>query len=99
MSCLLGKVFHFGLLLWPHWLSFDWSMSAIPAITSLADWRNLASLLFYTSLILAGRRLIPKRRPHISPEQHQWKSLSIPFLLITLPFLPATNLLTYVGTC
>jgi hypothetical protein len=40
-------VFNFGLLLWPRWLSFDWSMDAIPRITSLLDPRSTITLLFY----------------------------------------------------
>ena len=36
-----------GLLLCPSTLSFDWSMDAIPLVTSLADARNLLTLALY----------------------------------------------------
>ena len=36
------------LLLWPHWLSFDWSMGCIPLIIQqVVDPRNLGSLFFW----------------------------------------------------
>ncbi|XP_066524485.1 protein O-mannosyl-transferase TMTC2 [Hoplias malabaricus] len=40
------------LLLCPHTLSFDWSMDAIPLITTVADWRNFFSVVFYSGLVL-----------------------------------------------
>lgn len=39
--------FNFILLLFPKWLSFDWSMDAIPRVASLFDFRNLMTLAFY----------------------------------------------------
>lgn len=39
--------FNFLLLLCPYWLSFDWSMDAIPRIATLGDTRNLLTLAFY----------------------------------------------------
>ncbi|CAL8355402.1 unnamed protein product [Lota lota] len=39
------------LLLCPDTLSFDWSMDALPLIRSLADWRNLQTLAFYSGLL------------------------------------------------
>lgn len=60
-------VFNFKLLLYPHTLSFDWGMDAIPRITSLFDVRNIISLLFYAAMcrivikcILTLRRTMPK---------------------------------------
>lgn len=41
-------VFNFYLLLYPYHLSFDWSMDAIPRITTLIDPRNLLTIIFYT---------------------------------------------------
>lgn len=49
-------VFNFGLLLWPRWLSFDWSMDAIPRVTSLFDPRSTVTLVFYYLLYQATRR-------------------------------------------
>lgn len=43
-------VFNFKMLIYPHTLSFDWGMDAIPRITSLFDSRNLASLMFYSAM-------------------------------------------------
>ncbi|KAL7294792.1 hypothetical protein TKK_0011724 [Trichogramma kaykai] len=39
-----------GMLLCPCTLSFDWSMNAVPVVASLADLRNLESLLLYGTL-------------------------------------------------
>ncbi|XP_060820271.1 protein O-mannosyl-transferase TMTC2-like isoform X1 [Bombus pascuorum] len=42
------------MLLCPNTLSFDWSMDAVPRITSLLDARNLESACLYTALIGAS---------------------------------------------
>ena len=42
------------MLLWPHILSFDWSMESIPLVTSLGDPRNLATVIFYSGLCATG---------------------------------------------
>ncbi|OAD62725.1 hypothetical protein WN48_07541 [Eufriesea mexicana] len=42
------------MLLCPSTLSFDWSMDAVPRITSLLDARNLESACLYTALIGAS---------------------------------------------
>ncbi|XP_021933145.1 transmembrane and TPR repeat-containing protein 2-like [Zootermopsis nevadensis] len=49
-------VFNFGLLLWPRWLSFDWSMDAIPRITSIFDPRSTVTLVFYYLLYQVTKR-------------------------------------------
>lgn len=38
------------LLLYPRWLSYDWSMDAIPRLTSMFDSRNAVSLLLYYTI-------------------------------------------------
>lgn len=43
---------NFWLLLCPDTLSFDWSMDALPLIRSLADWRNVPTVLFYLGLFV-----------------------------------------------
>lgn len=60
-------VFNFKLLVYPHTLSFDWGMDAIPRITSMFDARNIVSMMFYGALIrlvikslLILRRTTPK---------------------------------------
>ncbi len=39
---------NFWLLLFPTMLSFDWSMEAVPLLTSLSDLRNVCSITFYS---------------------------------------------------
>ncbi|CAL1263542.1 unnamed protein product [Larinioides sclopetarius] len=39
--------FNFWLMLCPRWLSFDWSMEAIPLLTSILDARNIFTIAFY----------------------------------------------------
>ena len=52
LTFLYLPVFNFWLLLYPRYLSFDWSMEAIPLIKSISDSRNILSLIFYLNLIL-----------------------------------------------
>ncbi|XP_034032961.1 protein O-mannosyl-transferase TMTC2 [Thalassophryne amazonica] len=52
LTFLYLPAINFWLLLCPDTLSFDWSMDALPLIRSLADWRNIHMLLFYTGLVL-----------------------------------------------
>lgn len=58
-------VFNLHLLVFPRWLSFDWSMDAIPRVTTLADSRNiLVGLVYYTlykSARIAIRKVCDKR--------------------------------------
>ncbi|XP_067000725.2 protein O-mannosyl-transferase TMTC2 [Anabrus simplex] len=42
-------VFNFYLLLCPATLSFDWSMDAIPLVSTVLDKRNVFSILFYSA--------------------------------------------------
>lgn len=86
------QIFHFGLLIWPRWLSFDWSMDAITPISCLQDGRNLTSITFYTILMISTRWTIIKGR-----YDQRWRRIGLTLILTTLPFLPATNLLTHVG--
>ena len=79
-------MFHFGLLVLPRWLSFDWSMNTIPPIQSLvSDWRNLSTVIFYIILI-CNIRLRSQSHENVNR-----------IVLMVVPFLPATNLVTYVG--
>lgn len=48
---LFLPVFNFGLIIFPHPLSYDWSMDAIPPIQSFWELRNLISLSFYGILL------------------------------------------------
>ena len=43
--------YNMWLFLYPHTLSFDWSMDAIPLVAEVSDLRNLATVLFYVALV------------------------------------------------
>ena len=79
--------FNFKLLLQPNTLSFDWSMEAIPLVQSVLDSRNIESLAFYALLLVASYKALKKMST----------SQSLAIAMLTLPFLPATNLLFHVG--
>ena len=49
LTFLYLPVFNFLLLVYPLRLSFDWSMDAIPRITSILDPRNVLTFMFYTT--------------------------------------------------
>ncbi|XP_076324019.1 protein O-mannosyl-transferase TMTC2-like, partial [Tachypleus tridentatus] len=51
LTFLYLPAFNFWLLLCPLWLSFDWSMEAVPLVCSIFDPRNLVTLCFYGGLI------------------------------------------------
>ncbi|KFM61828.1 Transmembrane and TPR repeat-containing protein 2, partial [Stegodyphus mimosarum] len=51
LTFLYLPAFNFWLMLCPRWLSFDWSMEAIPLLTSFLDLRNIASIVFYGTLL------------------------------------------------
>lgn len=50
LTFLYLPVLNFWLLLYPHTLSFDWSMDAVPLVESAADLRNLLTAAFYLAL-------------------------------------------------
>lgn len=50
MTFLFLPVFNLFLLLYPHPLSYDWSMDAVSRIEKLSDPRNCLTLVFYVSL-------------------------------------------------
>jgi hypothetical protein len=58
LTFLYLPVFNFWLLLYPRYLSFDWSMESIPLIQSITDSRNIISLVFYSTLILLIKFLL-----------------------------------------
>uniref|UniRef100_UPI003AAD8A30 protein O-mannosyl-transferase TMTC3 n=1 Tax=Centroberyx gerrardi TaxID=166262 RepID=UPI003AAD8A30 len=78
------------LLLNPSELCCDWTMGTIPLVESLLDLRNLATLLFYTSLGLLAYHSLRYR--HSSA-----KTVIMALSLIVLPFIPASNLFFPVG--
>ena len=58
LTFLYLPVFNFQLLLCPSTLSYDWSMSAIPLVTSLMDSRNILSLVFYSLLACLSSKVM-----------------------------------------
>ncbi|RHY33720.1 hypothetical protein DYB32_001462 [Aphanomyces invadans] len=75
---------------WPHYLSYDYGFKTIPIITSVADPRNLLTILAYgcvTALAVVALR--------------QWRSCPSVLVMASFaifPFVPAANVLFPVGT-
>jgi len=73
--------FNLGLLLWPRWLSFDWSMDSIPRITSLLDPRSAITLLFYYLFYRVTKRAFWKLvtvQNHLQQQQQKPQSYHRP---------------------
>ncbi|XP_053396006.1 protein O-mannosyl-transferase TMTC2-like [Mercenaria mercenaria] len=51
LTYLLLPVLNIWLFLCPRVLSFDWSMSAIPLVESLSDYRNVFTIVFYSVIV------------------------------------------------
>lgn len=85
LTLLYLPVFNFSLLLWPVWLSFDWSMDAVAPISDWSDPRNAITLSFYVIMGYATVQMIKNRL------------LMQALALATIPFIPASNLFFYVG--
>ena len=112
LTFIFLPAFNFWLLLYPAILSFDWSMEAVPLVSSLADPRNLASFIFYSFLVvlvityLSGWRRTSWQVSSSGPRRTHYEEscnstgeevVIIGLALLVLPFLPATNLFFYVG--
>jgi len=79
------------LLLAPVDLCCDWTMSTVPLVESIADPRNLATIVLYVVLChLAYRALTSGSRTETAV-------LVMSLGLLVLPFIPATNLFFPVG--
>ena len=52
LTFLYLPAINFWLLVFPHTLCFDWSVTSIPLVESLNDVRNLFSFVFYVSFVL-----------------------------------------------
>ncbi|XP_049275485.1 protein O-mannosyl-transferase TMTC1-like [Rhipicephalus sanguineus] len=104
--------FNTWLVLCPRTLSYDWQMGSIPLVTSPFDYRNLATLAVFASLLaLVWRALTTSNMKsrtasgsreeccNDSVERVDETSLRllVPLLLTVLPFLPASNLFVTVG--
>ena len=60
LTFLYLPVFNFQLLVCPTTLSYDWSMSSIPLVTSLMDCRNILTVIFYSLLWCISSKLVLK---------------------------------------
>ncbi|XP_057366376.1 protein O-mannosyl-transferase TMTC2-like [Daphnia carinata] len=88
--------FNFGLLLWPAWLSFDWSMDSISPVTRFNDARNVATFIFYAGLAVLVTKTLNRLKQQDGHRKHT-KLIVTALSFLVLPFLPATNLFFYVG--
>ncbi|GAV09089.1 hypothetical protein RvY_18686-2 [Ramazzottius varieornatus] len=92
-------VLNLKLLINPNVLSYDWSMDAVPLVTTWFDRRNLLSAILYGGLFLLGKRFsgmacsLKEQSRLISEEER----LVLAVALLIIPFLPATNIFFYVG--
>ena len=75
------------LLLAPAQLLCDWTMGTVPLVVSLADPRNLATLVFLVILAHLGFVALSKIN----------RALLMSLAMIGIPFLPASNLFFPVG--
>ncbi|VDM19079.1 unnamed protein product [Hydatigera taeniaeformis] len=81
-----------ALLFYPSGLCADWTMGTIALITSLTDPRNIATFAAFAGLVGIAIRCAS---PWTSSRQAL--TLSMGLALLTLPYLPASNLFFYVG--
>nr|XP_053601301.1 protein O-mannosyl-transferase TMTC4-like isoform X2 [Plodia interpunctella] len=80
------------LLIWPHWLCYDWSMGSVPLVTTILDYRIIFSIFPYIFLMLVVIAVFKTQNKNLP------KSLLLVALVLTaLPFLPASNIFYPVG--
>ena len=89
--CYLIAV-NFWLLLSPSELCCDWTMKTIPLLEELGDLRNLATLSTAVLLLSLGMAAVFGSR-----SRHRRHTLIMSLSLISIPFLPASNLFFPVG--
>ncbi|XP_014360540.2 protein O-mannosyl-transferase TMTC4 [Papilio machaon] len=83
---------NFLILLWPQWLCYDWSMGCLKLIESKMDFRIMFLILLYLYGILLIRTFL---RP--SKRKSTKRLIFLAISLLTIPFLPAANILFPVG--
>eukprot|EP00698_Gefionella_okellyi_P023720 TRINITY_DN8182_c0_g1_i1.p1 TRINITY_DN8182_c0_g1~~TRINITY_DN8182_c0_g1_i1.p1 ORF type:complete len:457 (-),score=106.00 TRINITY_DN8182_c0_g1_i1:139-1509(-) len=88
LSALYLHVRYAVLLMFPVYMSADYSYNAIPLVASLFDVRNLATAALYIGLAALVRYAIRVKS----------KLVMMSLACIVIPMLPATNLLFPVGT-
>ncbi|XP_039264067.2 protein O-mannosyl-transferase TMTC1-like [Styela clava] len=83
---------NFKLLVAPVYLLYDWSYGTVPIITSIFDIRNFVTLLFGISIIIITFRIAfaTWKTGIINPSCYG-------YLLLFIPYLPASNLFFPVG--
>ncbi|KAE9420230.1 hypothetical protein Angca_009527, partial [Angiostrongylus cantonensis] len=91
LTFLYLPLFHLKLMMYPKFLSFDWSMDSIPLVTSPTDSRFIISLALYSCAMLTCSILLQH-----SGTYEKLRLLYAATMLI-LPFIPASNLFYYVG--
>ncbi|KAH3739013.1 protein O-mannosyl-transferase TMTC3-like isoform X2 [Dreissena polymorpha] len=81
---------NFWLLLFPSDLCCDWTMGTIAVLTSIADPRNLVTVLFWACLVkVVHTSLVRQGRLN--------RAIIMSLALMVLPFIPASNLFFPVG--
>ena len=83
------------LLLAPAQLLCDWTMGTVPLVLTLADPRNLATLVLIVILAHLAFNSLYKAKGH-QQRRHQ-KGLILALALLAFPFIPASNLFFPVG--
>ncbi|XP_022098647.1 transmembrane and TPR repeat-containing protein 4-like isoform X2 [Acanthaster planci] len=79
------------LLIFPHWLCFDWSMGCVSLIQSATDIRLLAPIALWVLLACLIYRCV------VGQPSHNKRVLTMALAFLIIPFLPASNLFLRVG--
>uniref|UniRef100_T1J4S4 dolichyl-phosphate-mannose--protein mannosyltransferase n=1 Tax=Strigamia maritima TaxID=126957 RepID=T1J4S4_STRMM len=90
-------VFNAWLMLAPVNLSYDWQMGSIPLLHSFSDIRNLATGIFFLTLVALTRRAILTDCVSSDTGDRNGRAMILAMLFLVVPFLPASNLFFSVG--
>ncbi|XP_067351824.1 protein O-mannosyl-transferase TMTC1 isoform X3 [Channa argus] len=83
--------FNAWLLLAPIVLCYDWQVGSIPLVDSLADVRNMATVLLAVMMVALFLHCL------VSLKRQESKELLVGMLFLVFPFIPASNLFFRVG--
>uniref|UniRef100_T1JCJ3 dolichyl-phosphate-mannose--protein mannosyltransferase n=1 Tax=Strigamia maritima TaxID=126957 RepID=T1JCJ3_STRMM len=83
--------FNFWLLLSPLTLSYDWQLGSVPLVENINDFRNMWTLLFYIIILLILWKIFSQT------EEDEEFVIFASFILLVIPFFPASNLFITVG--
>ncbi|XP_048239661.1 protein O-mannosyl-transferase TMTC1-like isoform X2 [Haliotis rufescens] len=86
--------FNSWLLLAPVTLCYDWTLGSIPLVESVADPRNLATLVLFATFIMIGYKCFQDFK---SQDDSSPSVTLLALVLLVMPFLPASNLFFRVG--